>query len=50
MGLIAIDLKFALQQPDCPICTLREKAERRYIGSMLHEYVNDGETRLHIIL
>jgi hypothetical protein len=50
MSLIDVDLKFALEKPGCPICTLREKAERRYIGSMLHEYVNDGETRHHIIL
>jgi hypothetical protein len=49
MSLILVDLKFGMEQPGCPMCTLRAKSERRYIGSMLHEFVNDWESRRHII-
>jgi len=38
-----------LEQPGCPICRVRNMAETRYLGNLLHEYVNDLETRVHII-
>lgn len=44
----AIYLKPAMEQPGCPICRVRNTAEEKYLGNLLHESVNDFETRLHI--
>lgn len=44
-GLIATGLRGAMGQPGCPICRLRDDAERRYLRSLLWENVNDPTTR-----
>ena len=47
-GLIAAELRRALLQPGCPICRIRDEAERRYLRSLLWEHVSDPATRAHI--
>jgi len=49
MSLITISLQVAFREPGCPICHLRQQAERRYLFSLLYENVNDGETRRHLV-
>lgn len=46
MDITRTNLQVAFGKPGCPICRLREEAERRYVQTLLYEYVNDGETRL----
>jgi len=46
MDITRTNLKVAFGKPGCPICRLREGAERRYVQTLLYEYVNDGATRL----
>jgi hypothetical protein len=48
-GLVAVDLKLAMQQVGCPLCRVRDEAEYKYLYFLLHEYVNDGSTRSHIV-
>lgn len=47
--IVGIQMKPALEQPGCPICHIRNAIETRYLANLLHEYVNDYETRVHII-
>ncbi len=47
--IVGIFMKPALEQPGCPICSIRNLFETRYLGSLLHEYVNDSASRTHII-
>jgi hypothetical protein len=44
-----INIEPALEQAGCPICRIRQTFETRYIAGLLHEYVNDYESRTHII-
>jgi hypothetical protein len=46
MDITRTNLKVAFGKPGCPICRLRAEAERRYVQTLLYEYVNDGDTRL----
>ena len=39
------NLRDALAQPGCPICTLVERVSSRYLDSLLYERVNDVGTR-----
>jgi hypothetical protein len=47
--IVGVNIKPALEQPGCPICFIRNTSEARYLANLLHEYVNDYETRIHII-
>lgn len=44
-----INLEPALEQAGCPICRIRNNFETRYLSGLLHEYVNDYESRIQII-
>lgn len=46
--IVGIHLKPAFEHSGCPICTIRNTFEERYLASVLHEYVNDYETRSFI--
>jgi hypothetical protein len=46
MDIARTNLRVAFGKPGCPICRLRAGAEKRYVQTLLYEYVNDGETRL----
>ena len=49
VNLATVNLKRALRKPGCPICRLRQQAERRYLFTLLYENVNDGGTRQHLV-
>jgi hypothetical protein len=49
MNLSTISLRLAFREPGCPICRLRQQAERRYLFNLLYENVNDGGTRRHLV-
>ena len=49
MNLSTISLRLAFGEPGCPICRLRQQAERRYLFNLLYENVNDGGTRRHLV-
>ncbi len=49
LGLLAVDLKLAMQQTGCPICRIRDESEYKYLYFLLWENVNDGTTRQHIV-
>lgn len=42
-------LKEALQSRGCPICRIGEETARRYLSSILHEFVNDLTFRLKLV-
>lgn len=44
-GLVAVQLRRGLSKDGCPICQLRDEAERRYLHGVLWEHVNDRTTR-----
>jgi hypothetical protein len=48
VDLITLDIKLAMKEPGCPICRLRQRAERRYLLGILRENVNDSATRARI--
>jgi len=49
MDIARTNLRVAFEEPGCPICRLRAGAERRYVQTLLYEYVNDGETRVGFV-
>ncbi|MBN1812951.1 MAG: hypothetical protein JXA14_14040 [Anaerolineae bacterium] len=49
VNLSTVNLKRALCKSGCPICRLRQQAERRYLFTLLYENVNDGGTRQHLV-
>jgi hypothetical protein len=46
---VGINIEPALEQSGCPICRIRNNFEMRYLSGLLHEYVNDYESRIQII-
>ncbi len=48
-SLIAIEIKDALRQPDCPVCRVDRQAAYRYIYRLLWDSVNDLDTRKWIL-
>ena len=46
MDIAIATLKAVLEQAGCPLCRLNGEFERRYVQTLLDEYVNDGPTRL----
>lgn len=49
MERILYELKEALSQPGCPLCTLGKDAEKRYFDTLFYELVNDPATRQKIL-
>ena len=47
--IVGIQMKPALERSGCPICYIRNTFETRYLANLLHEYVNDYETRTYVI-
>ena len=48
-GIVTLHLQDALGKPGCPICRVRRESEAHYIFYLLHENVNDLNTRGHLI-
>ncbi|MHB0858047.1 MAG: DUF6062 family protein [Anaerolineae bacterium] len=49
MDIVRSNLVVAFEQPGCPACRLRLQAERQHLMTLLHEYVNDGATRVALV-
>lgn len=45
IDLFTADLKGACRLPGCPVCRLGEEGGRRYLFSLLWEYINDSGYR-----
>ena len=49
MSLATVGLRLAFRECGCPVCRLRQQAERRYLFTLLYENVNDGGARSHLV-
>ncbi len=45
--LLLIELRYALQQPGCPICRIYRQSAARYLRFLVLESINDLEARMH---